>query len=370
MSFLALEGLTRQWDGQGGVRDISLDLRQGAFLSILGPSGCGKSTILRLIAGLEQPQAGRIKIDGRDVTALPTAQRNLSMVFQSYALFPHLSVAENVIFGLKVRRVARAERAHRLAEVLAMTGLTGLERRKPSELSGGQRQRVALARAAVAERPLCLMDEPLSNLDAKLRHSVRRDIRMLARKLALTVIYVTHDQGEAMSLSDKVVLMRDGRIEQVGAPADLYARPASTFAAQFIGEPAMSLIDGAALGQDGAITIGLRPEAVSLAPAGHGDLDARIDDIEYLGGETRMALRHPAAEGLAAILPGPAQFEPGQTVGVLIPKENRLLFDSVTGSLKKEPQQNPKARIRQNPAPEDGHKAPTSTQTAKEDLSK
>ncbi len=370
MSFLTLEGLTRQWNGQGGVCDISLELRQGAFLSILGPSGCGKSTMLRLIAGLEQPQSGRIRINDRDVTALPAAQRNLSMVFQSYALFPHLSVAENVIFGLKVRRIARCDRERRLSEVLAMTGLEGLERRKPSELSGGQRQRVALARAAVAERPLCLMDEPLSNLDAKLRHSVRRDIRILARKLALTVVYVTHDQGEAMSLSDKVVLMREGRIEQVGTPAELYARPATTFAAQFIGDPPMSLIEAAALGQEGNWIIGMRPEAVSLVPAGQGDLDARIDDFEFLGGETRLALTHPAADGLAAILPGPAEFEPGQTVGVIIPLENRLLFDSVTGSLEKEPQQNPKARIRQNPAPEDGHKAPTSTQTVKEDLSK
>ena len=164
MSFLTLDGLTRQWNGQGGVRDISLSLPRGDFLSILGPSGCGKSTLLRLIAGLERPQSGRIVIDGRDVTALSASARNLSMVFQSHALFPHLSVAENVIFGLKVRRIARAERVRRLAEVLEMTGLQGLEQRKPSELSGGQRQRVALARAAVAERPLCLMDEPLSNL--------------------------------------------------------------------------------------------------------------------------------------------------------------------------------------------------------------
>src|SRR6056297_842858 len=359
MTFLQIDGLTRQWNGQGGVCDISLSLPQSAFLSILGPSGCGKSTLLRLIAGLEQPQSGRIVIDGRDVTALPAAERNLSMVFQSYALFPHMGVACYMIFGINVRRVACAARNRSLAEVLAMTGLEGLERRKPSELSGGQRQRVALARAAVAERPLCLMDEPLSNLDAKLRHSVRRDIRTLARKLALTVVYVTHDQGEAMSLSDKVVLMRECRIEQAGTPAELYARPASTFAAQFIGDPPMSLIDAAALGQEGKWTIGLRPEAVSLVPAGQGDLDAQIDDFEYLGGETRLALTHPAANGLAAILPGPANFEPGQTVGVVIPKENRLLFDPVTGRLKKEPQQNPKARIRQNPAPEDGQRAPT-----------
>ena len=371
MSFLKLDGLTRQWHGQGGVRDVSLALPRGAFLSILGPSGCGKSTLLRLIAGLEEPQAGRVEINGRDVTALPASQRNLSMVFQSYALFPHLSVAENVIFGLKVQRVNRKVRARRLAEVLAMTGLEGLERRKPSELSGGQRQRVALARAAVAERPLCLMDEPLSNLDAKLRHSVRRDIRTLARKLALTVVYVTHDQGEAMSLSDTIVLMRDGHVEQVGTPGELYARPATTFSAQFIGEPPMALIDGPALGHGRAVTIGVRPEDMTVGDAGRCDLDAVIDDIEFLGGETRLALRHPAARGLATILPGAAaHLEPGQTVGVIVTKENRLLFDPVTGVLEKEPQQNPEARIRQNPAPEDGRKAPTSTQSVKEDLSR
>ena len=368
MSFLTLEGLTRQWDGAGGVRGISLSLPRGDFLSILGPSGCGKSTLLRLIAGLERPQSGRIVIDGHDVTALPASARNLSMVFQSYALFPHLSVAENVIFGLKVRRIGRAERDRRLAEVLAMTGLHGLERRKPSELSGGQRQRVALARAAVAERPLCLMDEPLSNLDARLRHSVRRDIRELARKLGLTVVYVTHDQGEAMSLSNTVVLMDEGRIEQIGTPSELYARPGTIFAAQFIGEPPMSLIDGAALGYTETVTIGIRPEGVLLRPAGSGDLDAYVSDIEFLGGETRLELGHPAARGLAAILPGAAQTGLGQTVGVIIPQENRLLFSAKTGKLKTEPRQDPRARTRQHCAPEDGQEAPASPKPVKEDL--
>ncbi|MBV0913771.1 ABC transporter ATP-binding protein [Anianabacter salinae] len=368
MSFLTLDGVTRQWKGQGGVQGISLALPRGEFLSILGPSGCGKSTLLRLIAGLEQPQAGRIVIDGRDVTALPASARNLSMVFQSYALFPHLSVAENVIFGLKVRRVGRAEREQRLAEVLTMTGLDGLERRKPSELSGGQRQRVALARAAVAERPLCLMDEPLSNLDARLRHSVRRDIRDLARKLGLTVVYVTHDQGEAMSLSNTVVLMQDGRVEQVGTPSDLYSRPATTFAAQFIGEPPMSLIEGPALGYPDEVTVGIRPENVRLAAAGGGDLDTVVADIEFLGGDTRLELDQSAARGLAVMLPGAAHIGIGETVGVTIPEENRLLFNSVTGKLEKEPQQNPKARNRQIPAPEDGQKAPPSPKTVKEDL--
>ncbi|MCF3595764.1 ABC transporter ATP-binding protein [Rhodobacteraceae bacterium LMO-12] len=338
MSFLSLEGITRQWDDQGGVVGIDLTLTKGAFLSILGPSGCGKSTLLRLIAGLEHPEAGRILIDERDVTALPPAQRNLSMVFQSYALFPHLSVAENILFGLKVRRIDKTERNTRLAEVLEMTGLTGLERRKPSALSGGQRQRVALARAAVARKPLCLMDEPLSNLDAKLRNSVRRDVRTLSRKLGLTVVYVTHDQGEAMSLSDKVILMNNSRIEQVGTPAELYTRPATTFAAQFIGEPPMSLIDGAALGYDGGYTVGIRPEAVKVVPSGHGHLNVVVDDFEFMGSETQLALSHPATKGLAAITNDDAHFELGHKIGVQLPQESRLLFNAVTGKIEKEPQ--------------------------------
>ena len=197
---------------------------------------------------------------------------------------------------------------------------------------------------------------------------MRRDIRELARKLGLTVVYVTHDQGEAMSLSNTVVLMQEGRIEQIGTPSDLYTRPATTFAAQFIGEPPLALIDGPTLGYSDAITVGVRPESVQTGLAGGGDLEAHVADIEFLGGETRLELTHPAARGLAAILPGAAKTGLGQTVGVTIPKENRLLFDSVTGSLKKEPQQNPEARIRQNPAPEDGQQAPTSPKPVKEDL--
>jgi sn-glycerol 3-phosphate transport system ATP-binding protein len=192
--FVLVESVEKRWNGQLGVEKISLSIPRGSFVALLGPSGCGKSTTLRLLAGLEMPDSGRIVIDGRDVTASPAAERGLSMVFQSYALFPHLDVAENVLFGLKVRRVPRAEQRIKLAQALEMTGLTGLEKRKPGQISGGQRQRVALARAIVAGHPLCLMDEPLSNLDAKLRHSVRRDIKKLQRDLGMTVIYVTHDQ--------------------------------------------------------------------------------------------------------------------------------------------------------------------------------
>ncbi|MFW2589865.1 ABC transporter ATP-binding protein [Sagittula sp. SSi028] len=333
MSFLQLQQITRDWDGQGGVRDVSLDLPKGAFLSILGPSGCGKSTLLRLIAGLEQPRQGRIVIDGRDVTALPPGQRNLSMVFQSYALFPHLSVAENVLFGLKVRRVPARERRERLARALRMTGLEGLETRKPAALSGGQRQRVALARAAVSERPLCLMDEPLSNLDAKLRHAVRRDIRALARTLGLTVVYVTHDQGEAMSLSDRVVLMQGGRVEQIGSPSDLYDRPATLFAAQFIGEPPMALIEGSALGLSQRVTVGLRPEHIRLSDPSTADLQARVLDREFLGADTLVTLDHPGAQGLAVIVAGAAPQAIGDSVGLSLPADRRLFFDSASGRL-------------------------------------
>lgn len=364
MSFLVLEQISRQWDGQGGVQNISLSLPQGAFLSILGPSGCGKSTLLRLIAGLEQPQDGRILIDGKDVTALPASQRNLSMVFQSYALFPHLSVAENVLFGLKVRRIPRAQQQQRLTKALEMTGLTGLEQRKPAQLSGGQRQRVALARAAVAEKPLCLMDEPLSNLDAKLRHSVRKDIRALARTLGLTVVYVTHDQGEAMSLSDVVVLMNAGRIEQIGSPADLYDTPASTFAAQFIGEPPASLIEGPALGLGSEVLVGIRPEAIAVTTPDQGDLTAMIEDIEFLGSETRVALAHPAARGLAAILPAAAEVALGQKVGIRLPDQDRLLFNAQSGKLEKTPQQNSGSQDFQTTASGLGPQASPSTEPA------
>ena len=195
--FVVLENVGKQWNGQLGVEGISLEIEEGSFVALLGPSGCGKSTSLRLLAGLEIPDQGKIFIDGADVTTSAASDRNLSMVFQSYALFPHLSVAENVIFGLKVRRVPKAERQEKMERALKITGLEGLEKRKPGELSGGQRQRVALARAIVAGQRLCLMDEPLSNLDAKLRSSVRKDIKKLQRDLGITVVYVTHDQTEA-----------------------------------------------------------------------------------------------------------------------------------------------------------------------------
>ena len=335
-----LDGVPRRWDGRGGVDGVSLSVEEGAFVSILGPSGCGKSTLLRLIAGLERPAAGRVSIHGRDVTGAPASQRGLSMVFQSYALFPHLSVRENVQFGLKVRRVPRARREEQLAEAIGMMGLSGLEDRKPAALSGGQRQRVALARAVVAGHPMCLMDEPLSNLDAKLRQSVRRDIKALQRRLGLTIIYVTHDQSEAMSLSDTVVLMRDGRVEQMGAPEDLYARPASLFAAQFVGDPPMAIIDGPALGLGSQVQVGIRPEALEMADPATADLTATVIDREFLGADTRLILDHPGAQGLSLALAGTGGPGPGAQVGLRLPQQNRVLFDARTGQAEKDPRQN------------------------------
>lgn len=326
--FVVLDGIAKSWNGQVGVEEISLEIAEGTFVALLGPSGCGKSTTLRLLAGLETADRGRIFIEGRDVTTSPPAERNLSMVFQSYALFPHLSVAENVIFGLRVRRVNRAERARLLARALEITGLTGFETRKPSELSGGQRQRVALARAIVAEKKLCLMDEPLSNLDAKLRNSVRKDIKRLQRELGMTLIYVTHDQTEAMSMADTVVLMKDGVIKQAGSPDDLYSRPANTFAAEFIGSPPMSLIHTSASGADsGADLMGIRAEHIRVVEEGAGRLDCTVTEAEFLGSETLLSLEHEAAIGLAVTVPGLDLRPVGTRLGIDFSDSDVHFFD-------------------------------------------
>ena len=309
MSAIAAERVSKVWaSAEGAVRavdDVSFAFDAGTLNVLLGPSGCGKSTTLRLIAGLEAADGGRILIGSRDVTALPPAARSIAMVFQSYALFPHLSVAENILFGLRVRRVAPAERAERLDRVAELLGLTGLLARKPSQLSGGQQQRVALGRAIIAQAPVCLMDEPLSNLDAQLRAEMRLEIRALQRKLGITMVYVTHDQVEAMSMADRVVLMRAGRIEQNGTPVELYEDPANTFVARFIGMPPMNLLrleagpggaviagtDGPAVldGSRAAGMLGVRPEHIQLAF--ETGIHAGVDGVEYLGGDSLVSCR-------------------------------------------------------------------------------
>ncbi len=327
--FVSLKEVAKRWNGQLGVENISLDIMEGSFVALLGPSGCGKSTTLRLLAGLEAADEGQIFIDGRDVTTSAASDRNLSMVFQSYALFPHLSVAENVIFGLKVRRVPAAERKEKLKRALEITGLTGYEARKPGELSGGQRQRVALARAIVAGQRLCLMDEPLSNLDAKLRNSVRKDIKKLQRDLGITVVYVTHDQTEAMSMADVVVLMKEGRIQQVGAPEDLYSKPRNTFVAEFVGAPPMALIQSTALKGFGTDRIvGVRAENVKMVAKGKGRLSCTVSESEFLGAETLISLDHEYAAGLALLQPGLALMKEGQSVDITFEDKDLHVFDT------------------------------------------
>ena len=231
MASIELRNITKRWGQDVAVSDVSFQVDKGSFVILLGPSGCGKSTTLRMIAGLEEVSSGNLFIDGQNLTNAPPAKRNLSMVFQSYALFPHLSVSENILFGLKVRKVSIGEQLSRLERVSEIVGLSDLLDRKPAQLSGGQRQRVALARAIIAENPICLMDEPLSNLDAKLRQEMRTEIRSLQQRLGMTVVYVTHDQSEAMSMGDKVILLRDGRVVQEGTPDALYDCPSNAFAA-------------------------------------------------------------------------------------------------------------------------------------------
>ncbi len=327
-TFVKLDGIAKRWNGQLGVEGITLDIPEGSFTALLGPSGCGKSTTLRLLAGLELPDEGQILIDGKDVTTSAASDRNLSMVFQSYALFPHLSVAENVMFGLKVRRVPKQERLEKLHRALEITGLLGYEGRKPGELSGGQRQRVALARAIVAGQRLCLMDEPLSNLDAKLRNAVRKDIKKLQRDLGITVVYVTHDQTEAMSMADTVVLMKDGHIQQVGSPEDLYSRPNNTFVAEFVGAPPMALIESTALeGFGDDKTVGIRAENIQIVPAGTGRMRCKVNESEFLGAETLIGLDHDGTSGLCVLQPGLSLMPEGDEVEINFDDGNLHVFD-------------------------------------------
>ncbi len=308
VSSIELQEVSKQWGQTVAMHRISLTAEAGKFCVLLGPSGCGKSTTLRVIAGLETVTSGQVWIAGQDVTTLPPAVRQLSMVFQSYALFPHLNTRENIIFGLKVRKTPARERERRLQRVAELVGLTDLLHRKPAQLSGGQRQRVALARAIIAENPICLMDEPLSNLDATLRHDMRVELRALQQRLGMTVVYVTHDQTEAMSMADKVVLMREGQVEQEGTPEALYMQPATTFAARFIGTPPMNLIDpvtgdGETIwpGSDSplrrqpeVVQLGIRPEDIDIRD--DAGIPAKLVSADYLGADTIVTAKLDAQE--------------------------------------------------------------------------
>ena len=287
---------------------------RGEFVSFLGPSGCGKTTTLRMIAGFERPTSGTITVDGKEISNKPPNQRNVGMVFQSYALFPNMSVADNIGFGLKVRRRPKQDIAKRVAELLTMINLEGRGDRYPWQLSGGQQQRVALARALAIEPQVLLLDEPLSALDAKIRINLRKEIRAIQRQLGITTVYVTHDQEEALSLSDRVVVMSDGRIEQIGTPSQIYNFPATTFVASFVGT--LNLVNagvvdastgrlsvdgqeilasnvGGAASQDGRVTLALRPEGISLGEGSDGSnrLRGSVEDVNFLGSIVRIRVR-------------------------------------------------------------------------------
>ena len=331
MSSIRLVNIHKHWAGTPALDGISLEIEPASFCVLLGPSGCGKSTTLRIIAGLESATSGQVFVDGVEVTNAPPAQRGIAMVFQNYALFPHLSVAENIGFGLSVRRVERSEAARRLKEAAALLGLTALLDRKPSQLSGGQQQRVALGRALVAQTRVCLMDEPLSNLDAQLRQEMRHELRELQQRLGLTVVYVTHDQTEAMSMADRVVLLNQGRIEQNAAPRALYAMPATTFAARFIGTPAMNLLkldQGRIAGSDivvrqPAATLGIRPESVRLG----GNVPATVKSLEYLGAD--LVLRCAVGSELVTVrAEGKTELAEGAAVRLGWPPQDEHFFDS------------------------------------------
>ena len=282
MNYIQLKDVSKYWGTTKAVENLNIEIKKGEFVIFLGPSGCGKSTTLRLIAGLEEVSSGQIEIDGRNVNNTDPANRNVSMVFQSYALFPHLNVAENIIFGLKVRKVEKNERNARLVKVAEIVGLEDLLKRKPSELSGGQRQRVALARAIISDNPICLMDEPLSNLDAGLRVHMRAEISELHRDLKTTFIYVTHDQAEALTMSDRMAVMMDGEILQLDTPHEIYNNPSTIRVAEFVGSPKINILNGEydekgnlncfgtkitdsiKLAQKGNVSVGIRPEHMEL----------------------------------------------------------------------------------------------------------
>ncbi len=304
MATVTLRNLVKTFGRTEVLHAINLDVRDGEFVVFVGPSGCGKSTTLRMIAGLEEVTSGEVLIGGKVVNHLEPKQRNIAMVFQNYAIYPHMTVRKNIAFGLRSSRLPGPEKAARVTEVAGVLGMTDLLERKPAQLSGGQRQRVAIGRAMVRDPAVFLFDEPLSNLDAQLRTQMRLEIKKLHQRVGTTIIFVTHDQVEAMTLADRIVIMKDGRIQQLGAPAEVYHKPANTFVAQFIGAPSMNMIParrvnghlqaaGATIAiapavQDGtAVTLGIRPDALRVAAPGAATLFAgRVSVLEPLGPET------------------------------------------------------------------------------------
>ncbi|MGR3513438.1 MAG: ABC transporter ATP-binding protein [Paracoccaceae bacterium] len=316
MGQITLEQVTKSFGETQVIPPLDLTIEDGEFAVFVGPSGCGKSTLLRLIAGLEDITTGTIKIDGKDATNIPPAKRGLAMVFQSYALYPHMSVRKNIAFPLRMAKMDQAEIDKRVNEAASVLNLSDYIDRRPGQLSGGQRQRVAIGRAIVREPSAFLFDEPLSNLDAALRVGMRMEISELHNKLETTMIYVTHDQVEAMTMADKIVVLRAGNIEQVGSPLELYKAPRNTFVAGFIGSPKMNLIEGPEAAKHGAHTIGIRPEHIDIADSG-GDWSGVVGVSEHLGSDTFFHIHDTGlAETITVRADGEVGFRHGDRISL------------------------------------------------------
>ena len=323
MGQITLEKVTKRFGDVEVIPPLDLSIDDGEFTVFVGPSGCGKSTLLRLIAGLEDITSGTILIDGADATDIPPAKRGLAMVFQSYALYPHMSVRKNIAFPLRMAKIDQAEQDRRIEQAAAVLNLTDYLDRRPGQLSGGQRQRVAIGRAIVREPAAFLFDEPLSNLDAALRVGMRLEISELHKRLETTMIYVTHDQVEAMTMADKIVVLHAGTIEQVGSPLELYRNPRNLFVAGFIGSPKMNFVEGPEAAKHGAHTIGIRPEHIDVAEA-EGDWQGRVGVAEHLGSDTFFHIHETGlAETITVRAPGEVSFGHGDRIA-LRPREDQV----------------------------------------------
>ncbi|HEY0202966.1 MAG TPA: ABC transporter ATP-binding protein [Acetobacteraceae bacterium] len=321
MGSLTLSAIRKSFGAVDVLKGVELEVAAGEFVVFVGPSGCGKSTLLRIIAGLDEQTSGDVRIDGRLMNGVPPAKRGIAMVFQSYALYPHLTVARNMGLALQQEGVAAADIKRRVAVASGLLRLDALLDRRPAELSGGQRQRVAIGRAIVRQPSLFLFDEPLSNLDAALRAGTRVEIAKLHRQLGATMVYVTHDQVEAMTLADKMVVMNGGAVEQAGRPLELYARPANLFVAGFIGSPTMNFIGGEAAARVGAAMVGVRPEHLDVA--GEGAWTGIVSHAEHLGADTMLYVEVPGVGMLTARVPGEVSHDVGDRVG-LTPRDGRV----------------------------------------------
>ena len=322
MGHISLSQITKSFGDVEVIRPLDLDIRDGEFIVFVGPSGCGKSTLLRLIAGLEDVSSGTIEIDGRDATEVPPAKRGLAMVFQSYALYPHMSVRKNIAFPLKMAGLEKDEIERRVTDAARVLNLTDYLDRRPGQLSGGQRQRVAIGRAIVREPAAFLFDEPLSNLDAALRVNMRLEISELHNSLETTMIYVTHDQVEAMTMADRIVVLQAGRIEQVGTPLELYSQPRNLFVAGFIGSPKMNFIEGPQAKAHDAHTLGIRPEHMALSTT-EGTWKGRVSVSEHLGSDTFLHVQTETVGTLTARADGEFPVRHGDTV-YLTPQTDKL----------------------------------------------